>query len=475
MKASSRPSPSRTPAGATNQQAGIGRKQWSSPWVFVFAASGAAIGFNNIWQFPYLAAEHGGGAFLLVYLFCVLLIGVPLLAAEAALGRAGRASPIGSLRALADRAHADPNWAMVGALAVLASFLTFSYLSVVGAWTLAYWLRAVVGTLSGLTADGLSSLFTAFVKDPEKQLFWHVLFLGATLLVSARGVHRGLEPVIRHAVPLLFVLLFVLLGYALSLGDPLASLAPVFALDFTRLTGYSVLHAAAHAFFSLGLGAGVMLMYGAYLEAQAPVGRLAAAVAAADTLAGLAAAAVVFAVLAAGSVETAAGPALIFQAMPLAFDHVPLGRLFVVLFYALLVIAAWLSALALAEPAVAWLTERFATSRPRAALAVGLGAWVLGLAVILSFNYWAFTFKFFGMLKSLGFFDVLQIATAELMLPLTGILVALFAGWTMRSDDTRQWLVLRSPCVYDAWLWLARLGIPVTLLLVLIHLPRLLA
>lgn len=477
MKASSRPSSPRTPAGATDKEPRIGREQWSSPWVFVLAASGAAIGFNNIWQFPQLVAQHGGGAFLLVYLFWVLLIGVPLLAAEIALGRAGRASPIGSLRHLAERARADPNWTMVGALAVLASFLTFSYLSVVGAWTLAYWLRAAVGTLSGLTSDGLSSLFTAFVKDPEKQLFWHALFLGATLLVSARGLRRGLEPVIRYAMPLLFALFFALLGYALGLGDPLASLAPVFALDFTRLTADGVLHAASHAFFSLGLGLGVMLMYGAYLQAQTPpaAGRLAAAVAAADTLAGVVATAVVFAVLAAGQVAPAAGPALIFQAMPLAFDHVPLGWLFSTLFYALLAIAAWQSALALAEPVIAWLTERFAWSRARAALAVGLGAWVLGLAVILSFNYWAFAFKFFGMLKTLGFFDVLQIATAELMLPLTGILVALFAGWAMRPDDTRPWLELRSPCVYDAWLWLARLGIPVTLLVVMFHLPRLLA
>ncbi len=453
----------------------MGREQWSSPWIFVLAASGAAIGFNNIWQFPQLAAQHGGGAFLLVYLLCVLLIGLPLLATETALGRAGRASPVGSLRTLADAARADPNWTMVGALAVLAGFLIFSYLSVVGSWTLAYGLRAAAGTLSGQTADGLSSLFTAFVEDPEKQLFWHALFLAATLLVSARGLRRGLEPVVRHAMRLLVALFAALFGYALSLGDPLGALAPVFAFDFTRLTGEGLLHAAAHAFFSLGLGMGVMLMYGAYLEAQAPLGRLVAAVAAADTAAGLVAAVVVFAVLAAGGVTAAAGPALIFQAMPLAFDHVPLGRLFSMLFYALLAIAAWLSALALAEPAVAWLTERFGLSRARATLAIGLGAWALGLVVILSFDYWAFAFEFFGVRKTLGFFDMLQIATAELMLPLTGILLALFAGWAMPPEDTRQWLALRSPCLYDAWLWLARLGIPVTLLIVLFHLPRLLA
>ncbi len=454
----------------------IGRAQWSSSWVFVLAASGAAIGFKNVWQFPSLAAQYGGGAFVLVYLFCVLLIGAPLAAAETVLGQAGRASPVGSLRALAQRRRADPNWVMVGALAVAAGFLVLSYLSVIGGWTLAWWLRAAAGRLTGQTADGLASLFTAFVRDPEKQLFWHLLFLAAVLLVSARGVARGLEPAVRYAVPVLFVLLAALLGYALSLGEPLAGLTPVFALDFTRLDGYAVAHAAAHAFFSLGLGAGVLLMYGAYLGPRAPVGRLVAAVVAADTGVSLAAAALVFTVLAAGGVEAAAaGPALVFQAMPLAFDHVPYGRLFTVLFYTMLALAAWLSALALAEPAVAWLTERFALARARAAAVIGVVAWVIGLGVILSFNEWAFAFKFFGTLKTLGFFDILQIVTAELMLPLAGILMALFAGWILRPDETRPWLALRSPCAYDAWLWLVRLVVPLALLVVMFHLPRLFA
>jgi NSS family neurotransmitter:Na+ symporter len=313
------------------------------------------------------------------------------------------------------------------------------------------------------------------VQDPEKQLFWHALFLVATLLVSARGVARGLEPAARYAVPWLFVLLVVLAAYALSLGDPLAALAPVFAFDFTRLDARAVVHAAAHAFFSLGLGAGVLLMYGAYLGPQARVGRLAAAVAAADTGVSLVAAALVFAVLAAGGVAAATGPALVFQAMPLAFDHVPLGRLFVILFYTMLAVAAWLSAIALAEPAVAWLAERFALRRARAAAAVGIAAWVPGVAVILSFNEWAFAFEFFGALKTLGFFDILQIATAVLMLPLVGILLALFAGWIVPQDDTRQWLVFASPCIFDAWLWLVRLVLPFVLLIVMFHLPRLFA
>lgn len=454
---------------------GVGRELWSSRWVFVLAASGAAIGFNNIWQFPYLAAEHGGGAFLIVYLFSVVVIGVPLLTAEVMLGRAGRASPVGALRRLAELARADGNWTLVGALTVLASFLIFSYLSVIAGWALAYLLRAAVGTFEGLTADGLASLFTALVRDPEKQLFWHALFLSVTLLVSARGVRAALEPAVKIAMSALFVLLLALIVYAAAIGGAVQALERLFMPDFSRFGWVAVLNAFAHAFFSLGLGVGVMLMYGAYVEAHASLPRLSLAVAGVDTLVAVAAAVVVFAVLAVGSVDLAAGPALIFQAMPLAFDHVPFGGLFTVVFFALLVIAAWMSAIALAEPAVAWLTEQFALRRTSAAAVCGLLAWALGVAVILSFNYWSFSFRFFDTLKTLGFFDVLQILTAQTMLPLIGVLVALFAGWALRADDTRHWLALRSPCAYDAWLWLVRAGIPVTLFVVILYLPKLFA
>jgi len=447
--------------------------RWSSAGMFVLAASGATIGFNNIWHFPYLVGANGGGAFLIVYLFCVLVIGLPLLMAEVMLGRLGRASPITAMRQLADRARGDPNWVLVGWAGVLGGFLILSYLSVIAGWALAYVPRMAFGVLAGQTADGVASLFTQLVTDPEKQLFWHGLFVAATMLIAARGLRAGIEPLVRYAAPLLFGLLAALLVYAATTDAFTRALAHLFQPDFTKLTMTGVVLALGHAFFSLGLGAGVMLMYGAYLDDAAPVAGTSLLVVAVDTVAGLAAGVVVFSVLFAGGVDPAAGPGLAFQALPLALDHLPFGRFPGTAFFLLLVVAAGLSAVALAEPALAWLTERFDISRARAAVAGGVAVWLLGLISILSFDYWGFSFKFLGAVKRLGFFDILQILTVQVLLPLGAAAIALFCGWVMKPEVTRAQLNLRTPCAYDAWLWLTRLAIPAALLIVFFNIPKL--
>ncbi len=448
---------------------------WSSTRVLVLAAAGAAIGFNNFWQFPHLLGSYGGGAFLIVYLACLALIGVPLLMAELMLGRLGRASPVGSLHRVAGLAHRDPNWALVGAMGVIAGFLIFAYLSVIAGWTLAYTLRALVGASAGLTADGIGSQFAQLVKDPEKQLFWHALFVAATLLAAARGLRAGVEVAVKLAVPLLLILLGALLVYAATTGGFGRALAQLLAPDFTRLGSAGMLNAMTHALFTLGLGTGVMLMYGAYATPHAPLVRVALRVAAFDTVTGLAAAIVVFSVLYAGGVEPVAGAALVFQALPLAFDHIPLGGVAGTAFFLLLTLVAWVSALALVEAPLAWLGERYGLSRRRAALACGVAGWLLGVAVMLSFDAWAFSFKFFGAVKKLGMFDVLQILTAHLLLPLGGILLALFAGWAVRPATSREAFGLRSPCSFDAWLWSVRVAIPLLLAIVMFNLPDLFA
>lgn len=446
---------------------------WSSARVLVLAATGAAIGFNNFWQFPHLLSSYGGGAFLIVYLACLALIGVPLLLAEFMLGRLGRASPVGTLRHLASATRSDPNWEMVGMMGVIAGFLIFTYLSVIAGWTLAYMLRALVGAFTGLTADGIGSQFAQLVKDPEKQLFWHTLFVGATLLVAARGLRPGVEAAVKLVVPLVLILLAVLLVYAATTDGIVRALAQLFVPDFTRVGSAGLLNAMTHALFTLGLGTGVMLMYGAYATAHTPLARVTLRVAALDTVTALVAAIIIFAVLYAGSVEPVAGTALVFQALPLAFDHIPLGGVAGTAFFLLLTLVAWVSGLAFIEPALVWLNERHGLSRRRAALLCGVAAWLLGVVVILSFNAWAFSFKFFGAVKKLGMFDVLQILTAHLLLPLGGILLALFAGWIVRPAVSREILGFRSPCSFDAWLWSVRVVVPALLVIVIISLTDL--
>lgn len=465
-------------AQATSSRAG-GRKtaatRWSSGTVFVLAASGATIGFNNIWQFPSLVAENGGGAFLILYVFALIVVGVPLFAAELVLGRRSRLSPPNGMRWLAGHTRSDPNWAVVGWMGVLAGFLIFSYLSVVAAWALAYLMRTLFGVLSGQTAEGLASLFTALVQDPEKQLFWFTVFVAATAGVLARGVRGGLERLVRVAMPLLLVLLASLFFYSMTTGAFLEALAMVFRPDFGRLGGQSFLAALGHVFFSLGLGAGVILMYGAYVADEVPIPRATVAVVALDTSVGVIAAVTVNALLIAGGVAAASGPTLVFEALPLAMDHLPLGRWLGVPFFLLLVLAAWLSATALLEPLVAWLTERHALSRPRAALGVAAATWAAGLTMMLSFHHWAFEFPFFEAVKRLGLFDIAQILTSYVLLPLTGLAAAVFAGWRLSVAENRAQLGFHSPCAFDAWLWLMRLLIPVVLLVLIFALPELLS
>ena len=450
-------------------------ERWSSSGIFVLAAGGAAIGFNNFWQFPHLAFQYGGGAFLIVYLLSVLLIGLPLLMAEFALGRNGRASPIGVFRFMTQRARANPLWKLVGWMGVISVFLILSYLSVIAGWVIAYMLRAAFGVYVGLTADGMNAQFAQMVKDPEKQLFWHSLFITMTMLVAGHGVRHGLERVARYAVPLLLGLLLVLVVY-FATTDAFAHAATVFFLpDFSKLGVLGVLAAMSHAFFSLGLGAGAMLMYGAYLSAEARIPRLSFYVVGVDTLTSIVGSLVVFSVLFAGNVEMSSGPSLVFQSLPLAFDHIPYGRVLIVVFFALLVLAALASSIALAEPVMVWLSEQFGMSLRRSAILCGLSTWSLGVVTILSFHDWAFSFKLFGVVKNLGFFDVMQVVTAHLLLPVSGILIALYAGWALTPDMLREALHLRSGWVHSMWLWLVRLVIPVLLLIVLFSLPELFA
>ncbi len=450
-------------------------QHWSSPRTMILAAGGAAIGFNNFWQFPSLLREHGGAVFLVAYLFSVLVIGLPLLTAEFMLGQQGQGSPVSTFRRLAQRVRADRNWTLVGVLCVLAGFLVLSYLSVIAGWTLAFTARAALGEFVGQTADGIASIFGALVRDPEKQLFWYTLFVLSLIPVAGRGVRMGLEASMRVAVPLLLVLLGALVAYAAAMDRSLQSLEQFLVLDFTRFTWQSMLYAMTQAFFSLGLGAGVMMMFGAYAHHELKVARVAFWVVAIDVSVGLVAAFVIGAVLTIGAVEMASGPRLLFQQLPLAFDHLPLGRVASTLFFLVLVMSAWVSGIAFFEPVVAWVAEWREGSRWRSAWTCGAALWATGLVMMLSFHPWAFSFRFFDTVKKLGLFDVAQILTSQALMPVAGIFIALFAGWRIRVLQSREALAMQSPCLFDAWLWLARLVTPVLLVVMLINLNQLYA
>jgi len=446
--------------------------QWSSRWAFILAATGSAVGLGNIWKFPYITGENGGGAFVLVYLACVALIGIPVMMAEIMLGRRGRQSPINTMYDLAIESGHNPNWKWLGWLGVLAGFLILSYYSVVAGWSLAYVFRSASGTFTGATADGVESLFLErFLSHPETLLFWHTLFMAMTMIIVARGVKSGLESAVKFLMPALFLLLLVMVGYAMSQGEAfMRGLNFMFRPNFSALSWGGVLTAMGQAFFTLSLGMGAIMVYGSYLSRSASIARTTFMIAIADTGVALLAGVAIFPIIFANQMEPGAGPGLIFISLPLAFGHMPAGVLFGTLFFVLLSFAAWTSSISLLEPVVTWLVETFQWRRVTATLYSGILTWLLGVVSVFSFSDWAFEFEFAGQLKQNGVFDILDILTTNIMLPLGGLFIALFAAWFMSREASRDELGLGDGVHYNLWRVLVKFVTPAAILLVFLNL-----
>lgn len=424
--------------------------QWSSRVVFILAATGSAVGLGNIWKFPYITGENGGGAFVLVYLICIAVVGIPIMMGEIMLGRRGRQSPINTMSALSREEGRGAGWSLIGWGGVLAGFFILSYYSVIAGWALAYVVRAATNAFSGMDAPGVEAMFNGLVSDPERVLAWHTLFMMMTMFVVAKGVKAGLEKAVTYLMPALFVLLLILVGYALNTGFFTQGLEFLFSPHFEKLlyqcevkagleqcelSGKPVLVALGHAFFTLSLGMGAIMVYGSYMPKRTSIAGSAILIASLDTLVALVAGMAIFPIVFANGLQPAAGPGLIFQTLPIAFGAMPGGHLFGTLFFVLLVFAAWSSAISLIEPAVAWLVENREMTRIRASMWIGLTGWLLGLGSVFSFNIWSGeAFKLFGM----TFFDLLDHLAANIMLPLGGLLIAVFSGWMMQQSSSRD-------------------------------------
>ncbi len=437
--------------------------QWSSRMAFILAATGSAVGLGNIWKFPYITGENGGGAFVLVYLFCIAAVGVPIMMAEVMLGRRGRQSPINTMATLAAEEGRPQVWSLLGWFGVIAGFLILSYYSVIAGWALSYVFRTASGMFQGATADGVSSIFTDLVSDPEKLLAWHTIFMIATMMIVARGVKHGLERAVSYLMPSLFVLLVVLLFYSISTGNFSQGVEFLFNPDFSKLNASSVLTAMGHAFFTLSLGMGAIMVYGSYLPRDTSIAKASMAIALADTLVALMAGLVIFPIVFANNLEPAAGPGLIFQTLPIAFGQMEAGVLIGTLFFVLLVFAAWSSSISLIEPAVAWLVENHGMNRIYASVFIGIVTWFIGIGSLLSFNLWSDR-----KLLGLNFFEVLDYLTANIMLPLGGLFIAIFAGWLMKVESSKNELRTTEKG-YNVWLVLVRFIAPVAVMVVFLN------
>jgi neurotransmitter:Na+ symporter, NSS family len=438
--------------------------QWSSRWTFILAATGAAVGLGNIWKFPYLTGQNGGSAFVLVYMFCVATLGIPLMMAEILVGRRGRSTPIRTMQILAKETRATQWWQIIGWSGTLAGMLILSYYSVIGGWTLAYILKSASGTFSGADGQFAAQTFGTFIGDGTTLFFWHTLFMVMTMGVVAGGVQGGLEKAVQYLMPTLFVLLLVMVGYSMTTGYFGKGVEFLFTPDFSKLSGSSMLSAMGQAFFSLSLGMGTIMIYGSYVPRDTSIAGTSVAIALADTAVALLAGLAIFPIVFANNLEPGSGPGLIFQTLPVAFGHMSGGLAFGSLFFILLLVAAWTSSISLIEPLVTWLIETFGISRVRAALYAGLATWVCGLGTVWSFNWWA-DLTVFGM----TFFDLLDFITSNLMLPLGGILIALFAGWLMKTESTRAELQIAHSATFAAWQTLVRYIAPVAVFIVLLN------
>ena len=448
---------------ATNSIHGM----WSTRLAFILAASGSAVGLGNIWRFPYTAGEYGGGAFVLVYLLCVGMIGLPIMMAEIMLGRRGRQSPITTMRTLAREEGRSSAWQLLGWMGIISGFLILSFYSVIAGWTMAYAFRAAGGWFRGIDVTAAGDMFNGLVGDPERLLAWHTIFMVMVVLVVARGVAAGLEKAVRFLMPALFLLLLAMVGYGIQAGDFGGAVTYLFAPDFAELqgkAGEAILSAMGQAFFSLSLGMGAIMIYGSYLKGDASIAHNTLIVAGLDTLVAILAGLAIFPIVFANGLAPDSGPGLIFQTLPIAFGEMPGGALFGALFFVLLLFAAWTSAISLLEPLVAWLVENLSFSRVRASVLAGITVWLLGIVCLLSLNAWS-EIKIFGK----GFLDLFDYLTANILLPLGGVLIAVFAGWLLSRSSSVDELQLGEGLAYRIWRLLIRYVAPIAVAIVLLN------
>ena len=386
----------------------------------IFASVGSAVGLGNIWRFPYETGQNGGAAFLLLYVLCVVLVGLPVMMSEFFIGRHSRKNAAGAFDVLAPKTK----WSFIGYNGVAAAFLILGFYSVVAGWTLEYLFQALTGSLTGKTAADYAADFTSFNSGIVWPIFWTTAFIALTHTIISVGVQKGIERSSKIMMPMLFLFMIILCVRSVTLPDAEIGLSFLFKPDFSKINSSTVLSAMGQAFFSLSVGMGCLITYSSYFGKDTNLQKTAITVTALDTLVAVLAGVIIFPAVFSFGIAPTAGPELVFITLPNVFQNLPMSALWSSIFYLLLAIAALTSTISLHEVATAYVHEEHGFTRKRAALIVSFGVLVLGVVSSLSF----------GLLKEytvfgLNFFDLLDYATAKIMLPFGGLLVCVFVGW----------------------------------------------
>ncbi len=445
-------------------------ENWSSRFTFLLAAVGAAVGLGNIWKFPYVAGQNGGSAFIMVYVLSVFFVALPILIAEVMLGRWGRQSPPVTMRNIAENQGRSGKWSSVGWFGMLAAYIIATYYCVIAGWSVAYIFKVAGGNFSGQDATAVSAEFNALLASPEHQILWLGIFMTLTTLIVARGIKRGIESAVRILMPMLFVLLLSMVAYGAIEGDMNGALHFMFDFDPSAITGKVIVMAMGQAFFSISVGMGLMMSYGAYLPRDVSIGKSAVIIASADTLVALVAGLAIFPIVFANGLDPAEGAGLIFVSLPIAFGSITGGLIAGTLFFILLFFAAITSVMAAVEPMIAWWQERLQLKRWQSATLVCSSIFVFGLATIFSFNLWSEwrPLGAFERYAEFGYFEIIDYVAANIMMPVGGLLMALFVAWRIKPDAIREQLQFKSETLFKTWFWLLRWVAPISIVAILI-------
>mgnify|MGYP006290429465 FL=1 len=436
---------------------------WTSPFAFLMASVGFAVGLGNIWRFPYVAGENGGSAFVLIYLVCAFVIGVPILMAELMIGRRGDAAPPIAMARMAKESGRSRQWQWVGGMGLLAAYTIEIVYSVVVGWVLWYLFKAITTGFAGVDAGIAEAQFSAVLGDNFGMLFWTLVGLAITGAIIFAGVKDGIERAVTVMMPLMFLLLVGLATFNVFAGGFAEALAWLLTPDFSKVTFATVLAAVGQAFFSIGVGMGGMMTYGSYLPKSISISRSVLLIVIADTAVALLAGLVIFPAVFNYGLDPAAGAGLIFQTLPVAFAQMPGGHVFAVLFFVMLSVAGITSMVGLVESVNAWIEEQYGISRHVSALLVVGSISVLSILSILSYN--VLDELRFG---SANFNDVMDYFSNQILLPLGGLLIAIFAGWFMLNRFSRDEFTGLSDGGFRLWYALIRFVVPPVLLVIFI-------
>ena len=456
---------------------------WSSRTAFILAAVGAAVGLGNIWRFPTLAGENGGGAFILVYIGFVVLLGLPLVLSEILLGRAGGEDAIGSVRNVAVHSKRSEAWKGIGALQITAGFLILSFYSVVAGWVINYVFVSggdffgalfsgdpFAGAFAGEEQDAITGRMGELFASPWQLIGLHAIFMAATIWIVASGVHDGIEKAAKWLMPAFFVLLVLVTLYGAIATDEFGdAVAFMFTPDFSALTPTALNEALGQALFSLSLAAGGLLTYGAYVSRDVNLAPTATMIAFADTAVAILAGLMIFPIVFSVGLDPAAGPALIFQSLPIAFNQMPAGALVGFVFFTLIFFAALTSSISLLEGPTAWVIDRFRFRRPVAAILVGGIAFLIGVLCALGYNVWSDVrpLGFWDIFENNDILDSIDGFTGKIMLPLGAFLVSVFVGWFADRRLVQEQTGL-SDGMFMLWRFLVAFVCPIAVGLVLL-------